>query len=175
MKTVKVLALLVSILAAFNLSAEAQIKKAQNQSSLKLSRRQIKTLNRKLPLKVRNFLETAETLEIWTDTNHEPVDEKPVYTPNRKYVIKKTATQKKILNAFYKDLAMGGSGAACFYPNHSIIARKGEKNVTIVICFTCHEIAVSGSFGKWDAGMYGEPHSEDLMNDLLSKYGVAAK
>src|ERR1043165_158612 len=84
----------------------------------KLTKRQMKTLNGKLPAKVRIFLQTADTFEIWTDTVREGVDEKPVYKPNKKYVIKKASTRTNVLNAFYRDAAVGGNGAACFFPNH---------------------------------------------------------
>jgi hypothetical protein len=176
MKKVKVLILLFSVLTGFTLPITAGDKKARTRPTLKLTRQQMKTLNQKLPFKVRNYLEAAETLEIWTDTKQEPVDEKPIYTPNRKYAIKKAATQKKVLFSFYKDLATGGSGgAACWSPNHTIIARRRGEEVTIFICFTCHKIVVSGAFGEWSAVMRSEPSSEDLINDLLFKYGVSAR
>jgi hypothetical protein len=143
----------------------------------KLTKRQMKTLNKKLPEKVRNFLQSADTFEIWKDTVQEAPDVKPVYTPNRKYVVRKSVTRTKVLTAFYRDIATGGNGSACFYPNHSIIARKGRKSVTLTICYTCGEFVVSGSLGEWDAGISTRDPiaSEELLNALLKKYGAAAK
>jgi len=142
-----------------------------------LTRRQIKTLNGKLPLKVRNFLQTANVFEIWTDTISEEPQEKPVYIPNKKYVIQKAATRAKVLNAFYRDVAVGGNGAACFYPNHSIVARKCRRTVTLTICYTCGEFAVSGAFGRWSRGLStNDPIlSETIINRLLEKFGVPIK
>jgi hypothetical protein len=143
----------------------------------KLTKRQMKTLDSKLSVKVRSFLQTADTFEIWTDTVREKRDEKPDYIPNKKYVIKKAATQTKVLNAFYRDIAVGGNGAACFYPNHSIIARKGKKFVELTICYTCGEFVVTGSFGKWSRGLStNDPMlSEELITRLIEKYGVSMK
>ena len=135
----------------------------------------MKTLNRKLSFKVRNFLETADRFEILTDTIREPVDEKPVYIPNKSYLIKNAATRKKVLDYFFWDVANGGGDAACFYPNHSIIAINGNKKVSIDICYTCNEIFVSGAFGQWQSGIYGEPISEDLINKLIEQNGVPIK
>jgi hypothetical protein len=139
----------------------------------KLTARQMKTLNRKLPAKVRNFLQTADVFEIWTDTISEEPEEKPVYQPNKKYVIKRAATRSRVLNAFYRDIATGGNGAACFYPNHSIVARKGKRHVRLTICYTCGEFVVSGSFGEWDAGLNTDDpiFSEEIIKRLLEKYG----
>jgi len=142
-----------------------------------LTKRQLKALNRKLPAKVRNFLQTAEIFEIRTDTVSEEPEKKPEYVPNRKYVIRKAATRDRVLRAFYYDIATGGSGAACFYPNHSIVARKGKRTVTLTICYTCGEFVVSGAFGKWSRGLSTKDPipSEALINRLLEKYGVPIK
>ena len=143
----------------------------------KLTGRQLKTLEFKLPLKARYFLQNAEVFEIWTDTISEEPKEKPVYIPNKKYVIKKASTRMKVLNAFYRDVAVGGNGAACFYPNHSIFARQGKKFIKLTICYTCGEFVVSGSFGQWSRGLStNDPIlSEGLINRLLEKYGVPIK
>jgi hypothetical protein len=169
MKRVKVSIFLVSVLVGFSLAVSAQ--KRQNQPLLKLTKEQMKTLNRKLPVKVRNFLETAKEFEILTDTVRENVQDPP-YIPNWKYVIRDATTRKKVLYTFYRDLALGGNGAACFYPNHSIIARQGRKEVKIVICFTCHEFVVNGAFGNWDGGMDSEPKAEDVLDRLIVKNGA---
>lgn len=153
--------------AFFSLSATAQPKN--------LTKHQMRTLNKKLSAQVRNFLQTADKLEIITDTIQEPVTEKPVYKPNKSYVIKNAGTRKKVLDLFYWDLALGGGDAACYYPNHSIIARKGRKTLNIDICYTCHKFVVSGSFGGWQGGMWGEPRSEELIDRLIDKYGAPYK
>ena len=169
MKAVKVFILVVLAFIVCSLPVIGQ--------TTKLTKRQMKTLNGKLPGKVRNFLQTADTFEIWTDTVREGVDEKPVYKPNKKYVIKESSTRTKVLNAFYRDVAVGGNGAACFFPNHSIVAGKGNKTLKLTICYTCGEFAVSGSFGKWSRGLStNDPIlSEALINRLLEKYGVPMK
>lgn len=166
MKPVKVLIFVILMLAVCSISVGAR--------TTKLTNRQLKTLNRKLSLKVRNFLQTAETFEIWTDTVQETPDEKPVYKPNKRLVIKKASTRAKVLNAFFYDIATGGNGAACFYPNHSFVARRGKKFIRLTICYTCGEFTASGSFGQWDAGISTKDpiSSEVLINRLLEKYGV---
>ena len=167
MRYVKTFIFLILTLVIFNLAITAQIKK--------LTKSQIKTLNRKLSFKVRNFLETADKLEILTDTIREPVDEKPIYIPNKSYVVKNAVTRKKVLDFFYWDVANGGGDAACYYPNHSIIAKKGNKTVSINICYPCNKFVVSGAFGKCSVGLWGEPISEDLINKLIEQNGVPIK
>lgn len=169
MKSVKVLILVVLACMVCSLPTVGQ--------TAKLTKGQMKTLNGKLPGKVRSFLQTADTFEIWTDTVGESRDEKPDYIPNKKYVIKKAATRTKVLDTFYRDAAIGGNGAACFFPNHSIVARKGKKFIELTICYTCGKFVVSGSFGKWSRGLSTDDPilSEALINRLLEKYGVPIK
>ncbi len=169
MKRVRVFILMVSVILFCSLPFFAQ--------TTKLTARQTKTLNRKLSVTVRNFLQTADSFEIWTDTIRESADEKPVYRPNKKLVVKNKTTRLKVLNSFYRDLATGGNGAACFYPNHSIVARKGKMFVKLTICYTCGEFQATGSFGEWNAGISTlDPIlSELLIDSLIEKYGVAMK
>src|SRR5215204_4600128 len=105
MKLARIFILVVLALLVCSLPGLAQAKK--------LTARQMKTLNRKLPVTLRNFLQTADVFEIWTDTISEKPEEKPVYRPNKKYVVKRAATRSRVLNAFYRDIATGGNGAAC--------------------------------------------------------------
>jgi hypothetical protein len=112
-----------------------------------------------------------------TDTVRDAESETPVYRPNKGFVIKKAATRQNVLDAFYREAAVGGGGAACFYPNHSIVARKGKRFVRLTICYTCGEFGVSGSFGSWMRGFStADPIlSEELINRLIAKYGVETK
>jgi hypothetical protein len=169
MKAVRVFALVVLVCLISDFSVAAK--------PLKLTRSQLKALNRKLPAKVRKFLETADSFEILTDTIAEKPEEKPVYIPNKRFVIKKAATRASVLEAFYREAAVGGGGAACFYPNHSIVARKGKRFVRLTICYTCGEFGVSGSFGSWMRGFStSDPIlSEAIINRLLEKYGMPVK
>lgn len=61
--------------------------------------------------------------------------------------IKDIATRAKLIDAMYQGInASDGTSASCFNPRHAIMARKGRRNISAVICFECMNIYVEGKY-----------------------------
>lgn len=147
--------------------------------SLKLSKKQLKSLNESLPLKVRNFLETADKFEVFVQAERKngklkiTLDEN--YVPNIKSEITDKSLRNKLLTAFYQDSIFGDVGAACYLPNHTILATKGEQKVAIEICYGCGKYYVEGSLGKFNGGFNSETKSDIILKEILTKDGIDIK
>ncbi|HZH34115.1 MAG TPA: hypothetical protein VEX64_04695 [Pyrinomonadaceae bacterium] len=81
------------------------------------------------------------------------------------------------MEAYYADIANPGSSAACWLPNHKLIAERGEEKVEIEICYMCSRFAGKSSSGKFDGSFKHEtvPQSENVLNRILLNQGVEIK
>lgn len=145
--------------------------------SLKLSKKQLKSLNKGLPEKVRSFLETSDKFEVFVQGEKKNgkivTKEDEGYMPNIKAEIKDKTLRNKLLTAFYKD-ALFGYEASCYLPNHTILATKGNEKVEIEICFGCSRFYGKGSLGEFKGALSGE-QSMKILNEVLANEGVDIK
>jgi hypothetical protein len=127
-----------------------------------------------LPLNVKNFLETADKIELIADADKK--DGKIKYRGDmiKKESLKATITdertKKKIIQSVSSDV--GGNGdAVCFLPNHILRATKGNQTVDVEICYQCMRIEIKGSLGEHSGGL-NFTFSESVLNQVLLEKGV---
>lgn len=134
-------------------------------------------LSGSMPLSVKNFLETADKLELIADAKKQ--DGTIVYNgdmiKNESLIatITDDETKKYIVNSVDKDF--GGLGdTVCFLPNHILKATKGEKVVEVEICYQCMRYEIKGSLGEYNGGL-DLTWSESVLNKILFEKGIEIK
>ncbi len=148
--------------------------------SLRLKAAEKRQLNESLPIRVRNFLETAEEFVILAQLRVEDGKLVPEMdrelVPNFKADVSRLDKRQAVLKAFYAEASKGHQPAICYLPSHSFTAKKGTQRVKVELCFGCRRFYVSGSLGKSEGTLaIGSEESEQLVTKLISEFGVTTK
>jgi hypothetical protein len=97
-----------------------------------LTKEQKKKLEKSIPLEARKILANAQDFEVLSVTGSTFYWEtKSKIRINNKELI------KNLLSAIYYDTATSMGLAACFNPNHGLVANYEGKKLTLIICFEC--------------------------------------
>jgi hypothetical protein len=81
--------------------------------------------------------------------------------------------RRRIMASVKQDIRRGAVQNKCFEPRHVLRVKKGNSTVDIVICFKCHNYAMSRDGGPLDGitPSIGE-RSQQLLNSILKDAGV---
>lgn len=140
-----------------------------------LSRKQRKELDSTLPLKIREVLEKAQTLEVLGLSSEERVG--IGWHPDISVSLPANPQRTQLLQAFYFDASAGPNPSACFLPRHGLKATYNGKTIEVIICFQCHLFAIRGDLGEFDGGVYlngSASHHlfEQILQEERTKMGV---
>jgi hypothetical protein len=134
-------------------------------------------LDKSVPSRMRDFLETADQFEVFAQLEIQDGKLQPAMglklVPNFKAVITAADKRNALLKSLYSEASKAGIPAICYLPSHSIVANKGDQKVTVEICFGCNRFYISGSLGDSE-GTFSNNRgkTEKLISDLIAKSGV---
>ncbi len=117
-----------------------------------LNRTQKSELDQTLPLKVREVLEKAETLEVLGLSSEDKAG--IGWYPDVKVSLPAGNERSELLQSFFFDASAGPNPSACFIPRHGLRATYKGKTVDVIICYECHLFVVAGDLGEFDGGVY---------------------
>jgi hypothetical protein len=108
-----------------------------------LTKEQKKKLEKSIPLEARKILENAQDFEVLSVTGS------TFYWETKgKMRVSDKKLMKNLVSAIYYDTSTAMGLAACFNPNHGLIAKYDGKMLTLIICFECSY--VKGYLNKKD-------------------------
>ena len=161
-------------------SASALAQSDRLAKTLGLSRAEKEELNVSLPSAVRDFLETSDRFDIFAqlivrDGRLQPAMDREL-VPNFKATGITAETRRNILKALYAEASKGEPPAVCYLPSHAIVARNGDREVTVEICFGCNRFYISGALGE-SRGTFSRDsgETERLITELIANSGVTTK
>ena len=80
------------------------------------------------------------------------------------------AQRRQILDSLYTDIRNATDRGICFWPHHLIRARRGERQIELVICFHCQVVWVRDGDRRAWGGL--KTSSERLLDRVLLDAGV---
>ena len=105
---------------------------------------EISALDDGLPKKVRDVLERAGEIEVFSISSNP-----------KTVVIADVAAKSELLDAFYAGVVEPAHMAGCFKPHHGIRAKHGGDQIEIKICFMCRNFRGSSRRGGRFSGRIG--------------------
>jgi hypothetical protein len=90
---------------------------------------EVKKLNEELPEEVRQVLEQADEVEVFS------------ISESHRTAALKGGAKSEMLDTFYEGVIHPEPMAGCFKPHHGLRAKSGGREVEIRICFTCKNFA----------------------------------